>query len=199
MTPNPGAGPAEDFTYTYRPSALGASRVFRLESDAIIWDSGRHSGRVAFSDIRRVRMSYRPAGTQNHRFVTEIWSPGAPKLMIASTSTRNVVEQERLDTPYVRFVTELHHRIGNVTTGETIFQSGIAPLIYWLGIALYIAAGISLAGLFVRSLQAGIWSAAAIIGVFFAVFLWNANYFRRNYPGRYRPDALLPDLLPRPR
>ena len=36
------------------------------------------------------------------------------------------------------------------------------------------------------------------IGAFLALFLWQAgNYFRRNRPGRYTPQALPPELMPR--
>jgi hypothetical protein len=49
----------------------------------------------------------------------------------------------------------------------------------------------------VRSLQTQQWSAAAVVGVFFVVFAVQiGNYFRRNRPGRYRPDAIPPELLP---
>src|SRR4029079_7196741 len=61
-------------TYSFRPSVLGAPRNFRLSTGAIIWDAGRHSGQIDYARVTRTRMSFRPAGTQNHRFVTEIWS-----------------------------------------------------------------------------------------------------------------------------
>ena len=50
----------------------------------------------------------------------------------------------------------------------------------------------------VRALQLGQWSVSAIIGVFFLVFaIQIGNYFRRNRPGRYRPDAIPAVLLPK--
>jgi hypothetical protein len=48
---------------------------------------------------------------QSQRFLTEIWSERNPKIQIASVSWRNFMDQERLDTGYAGFVTELHRRI----------------------------------------------------------------------------------------
>ncbi len=62
--------------------------------------------------IRAVRLSYRPVTMQSHRFITEIWSPGNPKIQIVSASWRSIMEQERLDNAYSAFVTELHRRLG---------------------------------------------------------------------------------------
>jgi hypothetical protein len=50
----------------------------------------------------------------------------------------------------------------------------------------------------VRVLQAGAIVSAAIVGAFLALYLWQAgNFFRRNRPGTYRPDALPADVMPR--
>jgi purine-cytosine permease-like protein len=49
----------------------------------------------------------------------------------------------------------------------------------------------------VRALQLGQWAVSAIIGVFFLVFaIQIGNYFRRNRPGRYRPEAIPRAVLP---
>jgi len=182
--------------YSFRPSAFGAPRLFRLMSDAIVWDAGRSSGRVPFARVKRVRMSFRPSAAQNYRFVTEIWGQEGPKLTIVSTSTKNMMEQECLDTSYANFATELHRRIA-LAGASTVFEAGIAPAIYWFGLVIYVGAGLGLAGLIVRTLQAGTWTGAGVVAVFLGMFLWNANYFRRNRPGRYQPNALPPELLPR--
>ena len=72
---------------------------------------GARSGHIPFRNIRRLRLSYRPASMQSHRFMTELWADGAPKLEILSSSWKSMVEQERLDKPYAAFVAELHRRI----------------------------------------------------------------------------------------
>ena len=54
-----------------------------------------------------------------------------------------------------------------------------------------------LAGLTLHAVQTGAWTAAAFVGGFCALFLWQSGgYFRRNRPGRYRPDDPPRHLVP---
>jgi hypothetical protein len=183
--------------YTYRPSVLGAPWEFKLTDDGIAWVAGAKSGRVPFRNVRRLRMSYRPANMQSHRFMTELWADGAPKLRIVSSSWKSMVEQERLDKPYAAFVTELHRRIARAGAA-TQFERGSHRLVYWPGLILFAGVVLGLCGLIVRALQVDAVSGAAFIGVFLALFLWRGgNFLRRNWPGVYSPDALPAELMPK--
>lgn len=187
----------ETVSYSYRPSLLGAPREFSLTEQGIDWVAGLKSGTVAFDRVRKLRVSYRPNSMQSHRFVTELWADGAPKLQIVSSSWKSMMEQERLDGAYSSFIRELHRRISRAS-GATQFERGSNPLVYWLGILVFAGAGVGLAALIVRALQAGATTSAAIVGAFLVFYLWQAgNFFRRNRPGTYRPDALPADVMPR--
>ena len=191
---NPAGG---GLTYTYRPSLMGAPWTFTLTGDSLEWSAGSKFGRVAWRNIRRLRMSYRPASLQSHRFVTELWADNTPKLQIMSTSWKSMVEQERLDRPYSAFVTELHRRIMQAGA-DPQFEQGSNPLLYWPGLVLFAGMVLALLLLIVRALQADAASGAAFIGAFLALFLWQSgNYFRRNRPGVYHPDALPSVLMPK--
>lgn len=183
-------------TYAYRPSITGAGWQFRLDDDAIAWDMGRKSGRVPYRDIQLVRMSYRPLTMQTHRFVTEVFTDTGPRLQIASTSWKSLVEQERRDGPYTEFVRELHRRLP-ANGGEIVFVGGAEPIRYWAGFGVFVVIAVGLAGLVVRALQYGVWGAAGLIVLFLAWFLFQVgNYFRRNRPVRYRVSELPANLLP---
>lgn len=183
--------------YFYRPSLLGAPREFVLNGSGIEWSVGRHSGHVAYTAVRRVRLSYRPANLQTYRFVTEVWAQGAPKLTVVSTSWKGMTVQERLDAPYVAFVTALHQRIARAGAA-VLWEKGTSPLTYWPGLAAFVIVALALAALIARAFQVRGFTAAIFIAAFLAVFLWQGgNFFRRNRPGIYRPDALPPDLVPK--
>ncbi len=108
-----------------------------------------------------------------------------------------MVEQQRLDRAYNAFVAELHRRIA-ATSPSTRFETGIAPAAYCLGVAIMAGVSVGLATLILRALQAQSWAGAGIVVAFLGAFLWHAgNYFRRNRPSRYQPNALPPELLPR--
>jgi hypothetical protein len=188
---------ASGLTYGYKPSLLGAFSLFTLRRDGLQWQIGSFRGLIPYGDIRRIRMSYRPATLQSQRFVTEIWSSVAPKLQIVSASWRSFVEQERLDTDYIAFITEFHRRLAAAGSAAQ-FSTGMPVVTYWIGVFVFGAAMLALAGLTVRALQFGEWAATALIAGVFVVFtLQIGNYFRRNWPGSYRPDAMPASVLPR--
>jgi hypothetical protein len=183
--------------YSYRPAAFGSPRSFRLLANELEWEVGTRKGRVSYRRISRVRLSYRPATMQNHRFLTEIWSSETNRpLKILSSSWKSMVEQVRLDREYTRFISELHRRIA-ATGSAAAFDGGINPLLFGLGLLVFVAAVIGMAALSVRAIAAGAGMAAFLIGAFLLIFLWQAgNIFYRNRPGSYRPDALPPLLMP---
>jgi hypothetical protein len=212
-----------DPAYSYKPSLMGAAWEFRLRPDALEWRAGRHEGRIPYGRIARVRLSFRPVTMQTRRFVTEIWparagprpSPGShpvqawagkprlgPKLSIASTSWRSLVEQGTQDQAYGAFISDLHGRIAAAhapsACAHVSFETGSPAIVYWPGLAVFVGAASALAALTFRALQVGEWAGAAFVGGFLGLFAWQSGtYFRRNRPGRYRPDALPPELVPR--
>ena len=189
--------PAALCTYAYRRSLVGAPWQFTLDADGIDWVRGTKFGHIPFRGVRRVRMSYRPANLQTHRFMTELWAEGAPKLEILSSSWKSLVEQERLDGPYAAFVAELHRRIA-LAAPPARFEQGSHPFRYWPGLVLFVGVSLAAALLIVRALQAHAQGGAAIIGAFLALFLWqDGNYFRRNRPALYRPEAIPAEVLPK--
>ena len=194
---NPATPPGGDLSYSYRPSLLGAPWSFRLTSGAILSEKGRHSIGTPYDSVTRVRMSFRPVTMQSQRFLTEIWAKGSPKLTLTSASWKSMVEQERLDQPYIAFVRALHKRIA--ATGAPVrYEAGLNPPLYWISVAVSAATALGLAALTLRAIQLQSWVAAAMVGVFLALFTWQVgNYLRRNRPGQYRPDALPANLLPR--
>jgi len=158
--------------------------------------SGR-AGRVRYERIRAVRLSFRPVTMQSRRFITEIWSTDNPKIQIVSVSWRSMVEQARQDGAYSAFVTELHRRLA-ASGSNAQFTTGLPVVSYWFGVVTFVAVMIAMAIMIVRALKLEQWSASAIIGAIFAVFaLQIGNYFRRNRPSRYRPDAIPREVLPK--
>ena len=193
QSPPPGQAP---LGYVFRPSLLGASFELRLAPQALHWRSGGRAGEIAYADIHRVRMSFRPVTMQTYRFMTELWSERGPKLEIVSTSWKSMFEQERLDRSYAAFVAELHRRIA-AAGSPARFESGSNRLNYWIGAVLFAVCSFGLAALVVRAIQIQAWGGGAFVGGFLLLFLWQAGaYFRRNRPGAYRPDSLPVDLLP---
>jgi hypothetical protein len=188
---------APDPSYAFKASLVGGWCEFRLKPDGLHWQMGLRNGRVRYERIRAVRLSYRPVTMQSRRFVTEIWSTDNPKIQIISVSWRSLVEQERQDTAYTAFITELHRRLAAVKS-EAQFTTGLPAVSYWLGVAVFAVVMVTIAAMTVKALRLEQWSAGAIIAAILAAFAYQiGNYFRRNRPVRYRPDALPKEVLPK--
>lgn len=186
-----------DPIYAYKRSLVGAAFVYRLAPDAIEWSMGSRVIRVPYDRIRRVRLSFRPLTLQNQRFLAEIWPAGGAKMEIASTSWKSLVEQERLDASYRAFVTELHRRLAAAAPNAR-YVTGSPPLLYWPGALVFLGTGAALVWLLARALLDGSFAGAAFVGLFLALFFWQAgSFFLRNRPGSYRPEALPGAVLPR--
>jgi hypothetical protein len=185
-----------ELRYVYKPSLMGAAWEFCLRPDALEWRTGRHRGRIPYDRVTRIRLSFRPVTMQTRRFVTEIWWPGAPRLSIASTSWRSLVEQAAQDQDYGAFVRELNARVA-AAGGAASFETGVPSFLYWPGVVVFVGVAAGLAVLTLRALALGAYSGAALVAAFLALFVWQSGgYFKRNRPGRYRPDAPPKELVP---
>lgn len=188
--------PAEP-AYSYKPSLMGAPWLLQLTPDALAWNVGRRSGRLAYRDIAKIRLSFKPVTMQTRRYLTEIWAPGTPKLVIASASWRSIVEQTSLVGPYSEFVRQLHARVA-ASGGKPRCEGGLNPFLYWPGAVVFAALLLGMTAMMLRALQESSWQGALFVLGFMALFLWQiGNFFRLNKPVRYEPEAPPANLLPR--
>ena len=194
--PTAAQGPEEP-AYSYKPSLMGAPWLFRLMPEHLEWTVGRRSGTVPYRDIASIRMSFKPVTMQTRRYLTEIWAPGAPRLVISSASWRSMVEQASLAGPYSEFVTQLHARIA-ASGGKPRCETGLNPFLYWPGLIVFAGLLVGFLGMTVRALQVSSWPAALFIVGFMALFVWQiGKFFKLNRPLRYAADAPPENLLPR--
>jgi hypothetical protein len=192
-----GSGTGDPY-YMYKATMLGAPWEFALREAGMQWQIGRHGGVVPYDRIRRVRLSFRPMTMQSYRFLAEIWATEGPKLRIASTSWRNLVDHQRHDVEYVAFIRELHRRIA-ASGGDAQFMAGMPAPAFWLGVAVFGGMMALLVGVAAKGLLQGDWLGVAVVGGLLVLFGWQiGNFFRRNRPLRYRPDDVPDIVLPRP-
>ncbi|MFN3658920.1 MAG: hypothetical protein ACK4UO_16855 [Pseudolabrys sp.] len=183
-------------SYSFRSSLLGPGWEFRITGDGLDWSSGQRAGHVPFAKVRRVRMAFRPLSMQSYRFLTEVWAEGTPKLTIASTSWKGLVEHQRLDKEYSAFVRALHRGLARSRTAARL-ERGSPPLLYWPGVVVLFGMALGFAVLIVFALRSGSLAGAAFVAAFLLLFLWQSgNFFRRNRPGLYPAEAPPEDLLP---
>jgi hypothetical protein len=197
MMSEPGGDSAEN-QYSYKPSLLGGAWLLRLEPDALHWAAAGVSGRIPYADIRQIRLAFRPVTMQSYRFLAEIWSDKNPKIPIASASWKSMLEQERLDDAYSRFIRALHARIA-AAGGTPRLRAGAIPLLYLPGLAIFLGICVAMIALIGRAILQGEAAATLFLLGFFVVVLWQLGmFFKRNMPRRYTLDAIPSDVLPKP-
>ena len=190
---DPAAG---ETSYRFRPRMMGAEFAFRLDPDVLAWDLGRRNGRIAYRDIERLRLCYRPANLAGSRFIAEIWSRQGVKFEIASITQRSVFDFQNLATEYRVFIVELARRIA-ASGGTCRFEAGFPPWRWWP--AFFVAALTLVAALYIslRTLIAGEAVAGVVIALFTLVFVWQiGSMIVRNRPRIYDPNAVPGDVLP---
>jgi hypothetical protein len=153
---------------------------------------------MPYADIRQIRLAFRPVTMQSYRFLAEIWSDRNPKIPIASASWKSVMEQERQDEAYSRFITALHQRIA-AAQGTPRLQAGAIPFLYWPGLLIFIGICVAMVGLVASAIRQGETAATLFLLGFFVFLLWQLGmFFKRNRPRRYALDAIPADVLPGP-
>jgi hypothetical protein len=184
---------AAPISYSFRPSMHRAALTLELAEEGLRWQSGRHGGIIRYDQIVRIRLSYRPASMQRHRFRMDIGSRERRAVKVFSASALSLMTVERQDEAYRAFVTALHARLG----AGTDLRGGMPTPLYWLGIAVLAMVALALAGLFVRALADGHWPGALFMLAFGGLFGWQIGGFvARNRPIAYAVQALPKHLLP---
>jgi len=183
-------------TYSFRPSLIGPAWQFELTDEGLSWRMGARAGVWPYASIARVRLSFRPTSMQARRYRADIRGAEGRAVAVMSTSWQTAALLAPQDSPYRRFVLELHARIARAG-GRPELVAGVTRLVYGAGL---IAVGLvyaALAGLLVRAILVGELGGASFLIAFAALFGWKVGgALYRNRPRAYRLDDPPRDLLP---
>ena len=183
-------------TYQFRPRMLGSDHSFRLGGDSLEWNVAGHSGRTAYAMITHIRLSYRPSNLGSSRFTTEIWSRNAPRIEIASASSRSIVGTEDHAAAYRAFIRELHARIAN-SGANCRFESGFAAWRWWPMAIVGVATVLGLGFVVVRAIASGDLRASFLIVALVGLLSWQmVPLVVRNRPRQYDPRHPPEEVLP---
>lgn len=182
--------------YSFRPSLIGSAWRFELTEEGLSWRMGARAGLWPYASIARIRLSYRPTSMQARRYRADIRNTDGRSIAVLSTSWQTAALLAPQDSPYRRFMVELHARIARAD-GRPELVAGVTRPVYLAGL---IATGFvyaALAGLFVRAVAIAAFGGMLFLAGFAALFGWRVGgALYRNRPRLYRLDDLPRDLLP---
>jgi hypothetical protein len=187
---------APEFFYSYKPKMMGPSLDVQLSKDALDWQIGPRTGRIAYPMIRHIRLGYKPTNMAGARFIAEIWPINETKLSLSSVSARSLLDIAPQNNEYVSFLRELHRRVA-AAKGECVYEAGIPAWRWWPSMIVGMLALAAVFYIVIQAVFSGQHLVAGGIAVIGAWFLWQIwNIVIRNRPRRYPPDAIPADVLP---
>ena len=180
--------------YRYRPRLMGGDFALALAPDALEWSNGRRSGRLAYGDIKRLRVSFQPSNLMTKRCVCEIWPRSGGRLTVPSSSPRSLFDFTDHGPQFRAFVTALVRKVGGIAR----LEAGMAAWRWWpMMIVTFAVLGVA----FVLGLRA-LLTGETMLGLaalgFGGLLAWQmGNLIVRNRPRVFSPNAIPPGVLPR--
>lgn len=184
------------FEYRFRARPVGGETILRLLPDALEVETGNRKTQVRYSDVARVRLSFRPANLAAQRYLAEIWSRTSGKLSLVSVSARGMFHFDNQAKPYRAFVTELCRRIGEVQPSLEI-EAGLAAWRWWPGAVFGGAIVVAVLYFMALALRDGKFSLLVVVLIFAALFVSQiGTMLLRNRPRRGRMNSIPAQVLP---
>ena len=183
-------------SFRCRLSALEREAVWRLTPDALERaEDGGGAQRFAYRDAIEVRLSFAPTRFDTRRYRCDVRLPSAAAT-IASTSYAGLASFEDRAGAYTPFVRALVARIAQAAPA-CAFLAGKRPLAYWAE-HIFLLSMLLLAALVIEAV-AGVPLSAIVaikLGIIAAYLPLAVKYGRRNWPRRFSPDSIPPEVLP---
>jgi hypothetical protein len=193
--------PDTALTYVARANALEYEAIWRLGPDALELQGGPTAGpevhlRFPYRDIVGVRLSYAPSRVDWVRYRCDLHMRSGQRLTILSTHYAGIADFENRAATYVPFVRALVGRVADACPNAS-FRSGKSVAAYWAEHVLLVA----IVAILVMVLSAfGLSSIMGLVWLKLLIILGSIPlllaYTRKNWPRRFKPDAIPSDVLP---
>lgn len=187
--------------YVARANVLEYEAIWRLGADALELQGGPAAApdaimRLPYRDIVGVRLSYVSPRVGPAAYRCDLRMRSGQRIALRSTHYAGIADFEDRAATYAPFVRALIARVAAANPSAS-FRSGRRPVVYWAE-HLFLLAMIALL-VFVLSvtgfapLSESSWAKLWIIVGSIPLLL---VYTRKNWPGRFKSDAIPTDVLP---
>lgn len=185
-----------DLTYAHTPKPFGREVTFALKGRELIVSDERTTLTAPVREIVQMRLTYEPKNSMAKGFRMKLWFSNNRTAVMTNLAWRSLIQVERQDEAYRRFVTALVAEIGRANPACRFLAGHPRPA--WIVTSLASLATLGGIGwLAYRSLQIGAGGMALITLLFAAWFAFTiGEMIRRNRPQSFTPDRIPPDVLP---
>jgi hypothetical protein len=184
-------------TYAHRAKPYAHDAEFRLMPQHLRVEQGKRSGDFPYRDIAMIRLTYKPRNTTNEGYVCKIYRRDGHTASLTNLSWKSLVDLERQDGDYRRFVERLIAEVHRANPGVAL-QAGMPR---WLHIITGLAGLIAMIALVTvtgQSVLNGGLPVAVLTGIL-ALYCgwWATRYLARNRPRGFVVEAIPEDVLPK--
>jgi hypothetical protein len=185
-----------DLLYAHRAKPFTAPLELRLTARALIAERGRSNQNYPLEKIERIRLSFNPRNSARNVFLCEVRAQDGNSVRFDNLSWISLVQTEKLDAGFRRFVLELIAR-AEAANPEIKLECGIAPIRYRLmqGAGFGLLAALAISAGFAGTRGSTLVALGALgLSTYFGFWLY--SFLGRNRPGRFTagtvPDRVLP-------
>jgi hypothetical protein len=184
-------------TYQHRAKPYAPEAHFVLEDDHVAITQGSRSGNFPYRDIVLVRLLYKPRNTTNEGYQAKIYRRDRKTAALTNLSWKSLVDLERQDEDYSRFISAL---IGRIVAANpaVVLEAGMPRLLHSLTMAAGVIAVLALIVVSVQAVRNGSLPVALLTGAL-TLYLgwWARRYLGSNRPRRFSPAGIPSDVMPR--
>jgi hypothetical protein len=188
---------APPITYQHRAKPYAQEAQFVLESDHVAITQGSRSGNFPYGDIVLVRLLYKPRNTTNEGYQTKIYRRDRKTAALTNLSWKSLVDLERQDEDYARFVPALIGRIA-AANPAVVLEAGMPRWLHSITTAAGVVAVLALVVVTVQALRNGSAPVALLTGAL-TLYLgwWARRYLGSNRPRRFSAGSIPEDVMPK--
>ena len=182
--------------YAHRAKPYAGEAEFRLHPSHLHVEQGRRSGDFPLADIVMVRLLYKPKNTTNEGYQAKLYRRDKRTVSFNNLSWKSLVEVERQDADYRRFLEALIAAVAAANPGVVL----VAGMPAWLHVVTALAGLLALAALAIVTVQAALNAGFPVamltggLGLYFG--WWALRYLGRNRPRAFKPDAIPAEVMP---
>jgi len=183
-------------TYAHRAKPYAGEAEFTLHPTHLHVDQGRRSGDFPLAEIVLIRLLYKPRNTTNEGYLARFYRRDRRTASLTNLSWKSLVEMERRDAEYRRFVEAAIGAVARANPG-VVLRAGMPVWVFW---TTAFAGASAVAALLLVAAQALLhagWPSALFAGALGVYCGWFAlRYLGRNRPRDFAAGAIPQDVLP---
>jgi hypothetical protein len=182
--------------YEHRARPYSPEARFEMKGDHVAITQGNRSGNFIYRDIVLIRLLYRPRNTTNEGYQTKLYRRDRKTAALTNLSWKSLVDLDRQDDAYARFVRELISAVARDNPAVTL-AAGMPRWQHLVTAGAALVAMLALLIVLVQALRNGGWAVAGLTAALGAYFgWWSLRYLSRNRPRTFTRDVIPADVMP---